>query len=101
MVINKLTKRWLDGGALNGSYLISVGQYKGEKVLFISWPQERDVVLTVVRYSDTLLGDPVRELFEIGVDPDWNNQDQFPVQLRYLEGKPYLDSPRYRLNEGE
>lgn len=101
MVINKLTKQWLEGGALNGSYLISVGQYKGEKVLFITWPQGREEVLTIVKYSDTFLGDPLRELFDIGVDPDWNNQDQYPIQVKYVEGRPRMVSKRYRLNDGE
>ena len=98
MIINKLVKKWLQGESLEGSYLISVGKFKGETVLFIDWPQGRDHVLTYIREQDFNPRDPAKKLFTAGVDPDWATQDRLPVGYQEIQGKPYLISWEYRLN---
>ena len=98
MIINKLVKKWLQGESLEGSYLISVGKFKGETVLFIDWPQKNDHVLTYVKEQDFHPNDPARELFTAGVDPDWVTQDKLPVGYQEIQGRPYLISWKYRLN---
>ena len=98
MIINKLTKKWTEGESLTGNFLLSTGIYKGQPVLFIQWPQNRSNTLTYIRKCDVADGDPILELFELGADPDYINQDQFPIELRWDYNRPKLISERYRLN---
>lgn len=107
MILNKLTERWTKGQRLEGNYLLSTGTYMGEQVIFITWPQSDDEVLTYVRKSDFAPDDPCLDLFNLGADPDWSEQDKFAIGLNWVGEdlmtsiaiKPRLESDKYRLNE--
>lgn len=107
MVLNKLTERWTKGQRLVGNYLLSTGTYRGEQVIFVMWPQGDDVVLTYVRKSDFAPDDPCLDLFNLGADPHWFEQDEFAIRLNWVGDynttgiamKPRLESDKYRLNE--
>lgn len=100
MIINKLTKKWVQGGRLEGNYWLSTGMFRGNPVIFIGWPQDnKREVLTYVTKYDIRDDDPIMELFDLGVTPDWLNQDQFEIGLGWYINKPVLYSNRYRLNK--
>ena len=98
MVISKMTKRWTQGERLTGNFLISTGFYYGEPVLFITWPQRYADVVTYITKDDLSPDDPVNELFNVGADPDWENQDEYDVGISWDGQKPYMYSDKYRLN---
>ena len=100
MILNKLTKKWIEGGRLEGNYWLSTGVFRGRPVIFICWPQDNNKheVLTYITKHDIREGDPIMELFDLGVTPDWLNQDQFEIGLGWDTNKPVLYSDRYRLN---
>ena len=83
MILNKLTKKWLAGERLTGNYWLSTGTYRGCPVIFITWPQDnnKSEVITYITKNDLVDGDPLIELFDLGVTPDWLNQDQFEIGL--------------------
>ena len=101
MILNKLTKKWLAGERLTGNYWLSTGTYRGCPVIFITWPQDnnKSEVITYITKNDLVDGDPLIELFDLGVTPDWLNQDQFEIGLGWDTNKPILYSNRYRLNK--
>ena len=96
MILNKLTKQWAKGKKLTGNFLLSTGNYHGQKVIFITWPQGSRNVLTYIRQCDLADDDPVNELFNLPEQPNWFNTPD--IQLTWDNNNPKLYSDKYRLN---